>query len=76
MAEEMLLTKELAQQRNGDSNKPLPENGAAVSENGAAQTDLQLSSPQETLAHLLKLGRAKGFVSYDEVLQVLPEAEK
>ena len=75
MAEEMLLTKELAQQRNGDSNKPLPENGAAVSENGAAQTDLQLSSPQETLAHLLKLGRAKGFVSYDEVLQVLPEAE-
>ncbi len=75
MAEEMLLAKELAQQRNGDSNKPLPENGAAVSENGAAQPDLQFSSPQEILAHLLKLGREKGFVSYDEVLQVMPEAE-
>ncbi|MCZ0938478.1 MAG: RNA polymerase sigma factor RpoD [Caldilineaceae bacterium] len=68
MAEEMLLTKELTQERNGDSNSPLPKNGTA-------QTDLQFSSPQETLAHLLKLGREKGFVSYDEVLQVMPEAE-
>ena len=68
MAEEMLLTKELTQERNGDSNTPLPKNGTA-------QTDLQFSSPQETLAHLLKLGREKGFVSYDEVLQVMPEAE-
>ena len=68
MAEEMLLTKELTQERNGDSNTPLPKNGTA-------QTDLQFSSPQETLALLLKLGREKGFVSYDEVLQVMPEAE-
>ncbi|MCY4411232.1 MAG: RNA polymerase sigma factor RpoD [Caldilineaceae bacterium] len=44
-------------------------------EEGAAQTDVQSPSPEETLAHLLKLGREKGFVSYDEVLQVMPEAE-
>ena len=68
MAEEILLTKELTQERNGDLKESLPKNGAA-------QADLQFSTPQETLAHLLKLGREKGFVSYDEVLQVMPEAE-
>ncbi len=75
MAEEMLLTKELTQEGNTGSNKSVSENGTAVSQNGAAQAGLQFSSPQETLAHLLKLGREKGFVSYDEVLQVMPEAE-
>lgn len=68
MAEEMLMTKELTQEHNADSN-------TSVSANGTAQAGLQFSSPQETLAHLLKLGREKGFVSYDEVLQVMPEAE-
>ena len=75
MVEEMLMTKELTQERNADSNPSVSENGTAVSENGTAQAGLQFSSPQETLAHLLKLGREKGFVSYDEVLQVMPEAE-
>ncbi len=75
MAEEMLMTKELMQEHNADSNTSVSENGTAVSENGTAQAGLQFSSPQETLAHLLKLGREKGFVSYDEVLQVMPEAE-
>ena len=68
MAGEMLLTQEKTQNRNGDSNTVLLEEGAA-------QTDVQSPSPEETLAHLLKLGREKGFVSYDEVLQVMPEAE-
>ena len=68
MAGEMLLTQEKTQNRNGDSN-------TALLEEGAAQTDVQSPSPEETLAHLLKLGREKGFVSYDEVLQVMPEAE-
>ncbi|MXZ21221.1 MAG: RNA polymerase sigma factor RpoD [Caldilineaceae bacterium SB0665_bin_25] len=63
------------QEHNADSNTSVSENGTAVSENGTAQAGLQFSSPQETLAHLLKLGREKGFVSYDEVLQVMPEAE-
>ncbi len=80
MAEEMLMTKELTQEHNADSNTAdsntsVSENGTAVSENGTAQAGLQFSSPQETLAHLLKLGREKGFVSYDEVLLVMPEAE-
>ena len=75
MAEEMLMTKELTQEHNADSNTSVSENGTAVSENGTAQAGVQFFSPKETLAHLLKLGREKGFVSYDEVLQVMPEAE-
>lgn len=75
MAEEMLMTKELTQEHNADSNTSVSENGTAVSENGTAQAEVQFFSPKETLAHLLKLGREKGFVSYDEVLQVMPEAE-
>ena len=43
MAEEILLTKELTQERNGDLKESLPKNGAA-------QADLQFSTPQETLA--------------------------
>lgn len=75
MAEEMLMTKELTQEHRADSNTSVSENGTAVSENGTAQAGVQFFSPKETLAHLLKLGREKGFVSYDEVLQVMPEAE-
>ena len=75
MAEEMLMTKELTQEHNADSNTSVSENGTAVSENGTAHAGVQFFSPKETLAHLLKLGREKGFVSYDEVLQVMPEAE-
>ncbi len=68
MAGEMVLTQEQTQNRNGDSK-------TALLEEGAVQADVQSPNPQETLAHLLKLGREKGFVSYDEVLQVMPEAE-
>ena len=68
MAGEMVLTQDQTQNRNGDSKTTLLEEGAV-------QADVQSPSPQETLAHLLKLGREKGFVSYDEVLQVMPEAE-
>ena len=68
MAGEMVLTQDQTQNRNGDSKTTLLEEGAV-------QADVQSPSPQETLAHLLKLGREKGFVSYDEVLHVMPEAE-
>ena len=44
-------------------------------ERNGEQVPVRFSSPQETLAHLLKVGREKGFVSYDEVLYVMPEAE-
>ena len=68
MAEEMLLTQDHAQERNGNLN-------GSPHEEEAEQTAAQFSSPEETLAHLLKIGREKGFVSYDEVLHVMPEAE-
>ncbi|MEZ4861217.1 MAG: RNA polymerase sigma factor RpoD [Caldilineaceae bacterium] len=32
-------------------------------------------SPEEILAHLLSLGRSQGYVSYDDVLSLMPEAE-
>ena len=32
-------------------------------------------TPEAALEHLLTLGRAQGYVSYDDVLRVLPEAE-
>ena len=32
-------------------------------------------SPEEALEHLLTLGRSQGYVSYDDVLKVMPEAE-
>jgi RNA polymerase primary sigma factor len=32
-------------------------------------------SPQQAQEHLLQLGRSKGFVSYDDVLKVMPEVE-
>ena len=62
------MTQELTQ----EVRQELP--GALPTEDGA-QANGRPASPQETLAHLLKLGREKGFVSYDEVLQVMPEAE-
>jgi RNA polymerase primary sigma factor len=68
MAEEMLLTQDRTQERNEDLNGSQPKEDAE-------QTVAQFSNPQETLTHLLKVGREKGFVSYDEVLHVMPEAE-
>ena len=32
-------------------------------------------SPEQALEHLLTLGRTQGYVSYDDVLKVMPEAE-
>src|SRR5437762_6710802 len=32
-------------------------------------------TPEAALEHLLTLGRAQGYVSYDDVLRVMPEAE-
>jgi len=44
-----------------------------------ADTDVSdetvVRSPQETMDYLLKVGRAKGFVSYDDVLKLMPEVE-
>jgi RNA polymerase primary sigma factor len=36
---------------------------------------IQAMSPEDAQQHLLQLGRTKGFVSYDDVLKVMPEVE-
>ncbi|HXF62831.1 MAG TPA: RNA polymerase sigma factor RpoD, partial [Caldilineaceae bacterium] len=36
---------------------------------------LEMLSPEAALEYLLNLGRTQGYVSYDDVLQVMPEAE-
>lgn len=43
--------------------------------NQEEQLEQQPMSPEQAQAHLLQLGRSKGFVSYDDVLKVLPEVE-
>ncbi len=42
---------------------------------GEGSEDIVVRSPQETMDYLLKVGRAKGFVSYDDVLKLMPEVE-
>jgi RNA polymerase primary sigma factor len=53
------------------------EQESDVSVNGLAETPPPsvALSPEAALEHLLTLGRSQGYVSYDDVLQVLPEAE-
>jgi RNA polymerase primary sigma factor len=42
---------------------------------GETAEAVTLLSPEEALEHLLTLGRTQGYVSYDDVLKVMPEAE-
>ena len=42
---------------------------------GEGSEETVTRSPQETMDYLLKVGRAKGFVSYDDVLKLMPEVE-
>lgn len=37
--------------------------------------ELEVLSPEQALEHLLTLGKTQGFVSYDDVLRVMPDAE-
>jgi RNA polymerase primary sigma factor len=39
------------------------------------EPQIQAMSPEDAQQHLLQLGRSKGFVSYDDVLKVMPEVE-
>jgi RNA polymerase primary sigma factor len=48
------------------------EQAAAPESDGATQPAM---SPEAALDHLINLGRTQGFVSYDDVLSVLPDAE-
>src|SRR5690606_39221454 len=49
----------------------------AVTAAPAAETEAgtTMLSPEAALEYLLNLGRSQGYVSYDDVLQVMPEAE-
>ena len=44
-------------------------------ENGEEGEKIEPLSPEAALEHLLTLGKKQGFVSYDDVLKVMPEAE-
>ena len=48
--------------------------GVALASDEAAEVTTPLS-PEDALEHLLTLGRTQGYVSYDDVLKVMPEAE-
>jgi RNA polymerase primary sigma factor len=37
--------------------------------------ELEILSPEQALEHLLTLGKTQGYVSYDDVLRVMPDAE-
>jgi RNA polymerase primary sigma factor len=50
------------------------ESDAVTTETEANETSTPLS-PEQALEHLLNLGRTQGYVSYDDVLKVMPEAE-
>ncbi len=43
--------------------------------NGVNEENVEVMSPEIALEHLLSLGKSKGYVSYDDVLKVLPEVE-
>ncbi len=47
----------------------------SVIENGDSAPRAVALSPEAALEFLLNLGKTQGFVSYDDVLQVMPEAE-
>jgi RNA polymerase primary sigma factor len=57
----------------------LPEEGGAEVAPVEAQAETPEAvtpmSPEQALEHLLNLGRTQGYVSYDDVLKVMPEAE-
>ncbi|HRJ44625.1 MAG: RNA polymerase sigma factor RpoD [Caldilineaceae bacterium] len=55
--------------------EPLAEDMEMSEGEGDGSEEMVVRSPQETMDYLLKVGRAKGFVSYDDVLKLMPEVE-
>ena len=61
-----------------ESQFELPEASAHQGEEEASEDAAPVAtplSPEDALEHLLTLGRTQGYVSYDDVLKVMPEAE-
>lgn len=50
-------------------------NGTGTEQEEDASEEQEPMTPEQALEHLLTLGRNQGFVSYDDVLRVMPEAE-
>ena len=72
------MDEELDLDLEGDFGEELEVAGdtALVAENGAEPSEpAQVLSPEAALEYLLNLGRTQGYVSFDDVLQVMPEAE-
>ena len=60
------------------ANGVVQNNGVSMvedEENGEEGEKPEPMSPEAALEHLLTLGKKQGFVSYDDVLKVMPEAE-
>jgi RNA polymerase primary sigma factor len=72
----LLASEEELEETKTKLGKPVAEEAEslkAAESDGSEETIVR--SPQETMDFLLKIGRAKGFVSYDDVLKLMPEVE-
>ncbi|MBX3052361.1 MAG: RNA polymerase sigma factor RpoD [Caldilineaceae bacterium] len=58
-----------------EQNEPNAEEMDMPEAEGEESEETVVRSPQETMDYLLKVGRSKGFVSYDDVLKLMPEVE-
>ena len=70
------MNKKFATNGNGADEQHLnsTQNGEVV-ENESVSEQLEALNPEEAVEYLLKLGRPRGYVTYDDVLRVLPHAE-
>src|SRR5687768_1568710 len=71
---DMEMDTEFEHDLDGDLDVDLDEEVSAVPTAEAAPPTPALT-PEAALEFLLNLGRTQGYVSYDDVLQVMPEAE-
>jgi RNA polymerase primary sigma factor len=55
--------------------QPAPAESAAQTQDETELVERTPMTPEAALEHLVTLGRAQGYVTYDDVLAVLPEAE-
>ncbi len=78
MAEQKTLTAPMSMElvANGNGAEQHQLNGSQNGElEGNESEQLEALSPEQALEYLLKLGRPQGYVTYDDVLRVMPHAE-
>ncbi|MCS6827796.1 MAG: RNA polymerase subunit sigma, partial [Caldilinea sp.] len=71
------FSMDLEEEMNGEFiEETLMEGGETLEENADGEQEAPVAlSPEAALESLLALGRAQGYVTYDDVLRVMPEAE-